>query len=146
MVRNACRSLLAMLVFLGGAAPAGADDLHSCFRRASMRYDISQRLLEAIAQVESSGNPMAINRNSNGSEDIGLMQINSFWLPKLEEYGITRQDLFDPCVSIDVGAWILADNIARHGYSWEAVGAYNAASQDKRLKYARKVALELVNR
>jgi soluble lytic murein transglycosylase-like protein len=144
MIKNACRYLMSMLVVLGAAAPADADELSSCFRRASIRYDISQRLLEAIAHVESSGNPMAVNQNSNGSEDIGLMQINSFWLPKLEEYGITRQDLFDPCVNIEVGAWILADNIHRHGYSWEAVGAYNAASQDKRLKYARKVALALL--
>ncbi len=144
MTKDAFRYLMAMLVFLGGLAPAGADELHSCFRRASIRYDISQRLLEAIAHVESSGNPMAVNQNSNGSEDIGLMQINSFWLPKLEKYGIMRQDLFDPCVNINVGAWILADNIYRHGYNWEAVGAYNAASQDKRLKYARKVALKLL--
>jgi hypothetical protein len=26
-----------------------------------------------------------------------------------------------------VGAWILADKIQRYGFSWEAVGAYNAA-------------------
>ncbi len=90
MIKNACRYLMSMLVVLGAAATADADELSSCFRRASIRYDISQRLLEAIAHVESSGNPMAVNQNSNGSEDIGLMQINSFWLPKLEEYGSVR--------------------------------------------------------
>lgn len=142
---NICGRLMALLIFLGGAAPASADDLRSCFRAASIRYDISQRLLEAIAQVESSGNPMAINKNGDGSEDIGLMQINSSWLSKLRSYGIERSDLFDPCVSINVGAWIMADNIFRHGYNWKAVGAYNAVSPDKRLKYAHKVALALLS-
>ncbi len=31
------------------------------------------------------------NKNTNGSEDIGLMQINSAHLPRLAKFGITRQ-------------------------------------------------------
>jgi len=55
------------------------------------------------------------------------MQINSSWLPKLRKYGIGVNELFDPCTSIQVGAWILAQNIQRLGHSWEAVGAYNSS-------------------
>ena len=68
------------------------------------------------------------------------MQINSSWLRKLGSYRIGRDQLFDPCTSTYIGAWILAQNIRRFGYGWEAVGAYNAVSPDKRAAYARKVA------
>lgn len=83
---------------------------------------------------------MAVNQNKDGSRDIGHMQINSRWLPVLKRYGIDEQRLFDSCINTYVGAWILAKNIRSIGYNWEAIGAYNAVSPDKRARYARKVA------
>ena len=94
--------------------------------------------------VESNGNAKAINRsNKSRSHDIGHMQINSSWLPKLARYGITEQSLFDACVNTLVGTWVLADNFKRLGYNWNAIGAYNAKSPEKRVIYARKVASAL---
>lgn len=112
----------------------------ACFDEAAARYRVPASLLMAISRVESSGNPQAINRNPDGSYDIGHMQINSWWLPRLKRYGIDERSLFDACTNTYVGAWILAQNIHRLGYNWEAIGAYNASSPDKRLRYARKVA------
>lgn len=115
----------------------------ACFDEAGKRYGIDPALLRAISRVESSGNPKAINRNKNGSRDVCHMQINSSWLPTLQKYGITEQSLFDPCTCTYVGAWILAGNVRRLGYNWNAVGAYNARSQEKRERYARKVSKAL---
>lgn len=112
----------------------------ACFSEAAARYGIPRELLVAISRVESSGNPLAINRNKDNSYDIGHMQINSRWLGALSRFGIAEQHLWDPCTSTMVGAWILAGNINRLGYSWDAVGAYNARSPEKRVKYAHKVA------
>jgi len=96
-------------------------------------------LLKAISLQESSGRANAFNRNSNGSYDIGLMQINSMWLPTLARHGISAQHLWDPCVSTLVGAWILSNNFSRLGYNTQGLGAYNAASPHKRELYARQV-------
>lgn len=76
----------------------------SCFEEAASRYQVPVELLQAIAHVESGGNPHARNINKDGSEDVGLMQINSRWLPVLAKYGISREHLFDACLNTHVGA------------------------------------------
>jgi soluble lytic murein transglycosylase-like protein len=130
---------LSALAGLLAAAPSW-----SCWDEAAVRYGLSSQLLYAIARTESGLNPAAVGRNRDGSRDIGLMQINSWWLPTLASHGIAEHHLFDACTSIHVGAWILAGNVSRLGYTWEAVGAYNARSAPLRRAYAHKVHRELM--
>ncbi len=117
----------------------------SCWHSAAERYGIHETILRAIALTESAMDPHAINRNTNGSVDVGLMQINSRWFPRLAEMGIQPGDLWDPCTNIHVGAWVLAGEIRRFGYTWRAIGAYNAgpgwsvAHEQKRRAYAQRV-------
>jgi len=137
---------LGLLVLLACTSTAGA----TCWEAAGARYGVHPWLLAAIAKVESGFDPRAVNgthATQTGTVDLGLMQINSSWLPRLARHGITRERLLDACTSVTVAAWILADLFARHGVSWEAVGAYNAscarleplACGARRASYARKV-------
>lgn len=121
--------LLAVGVATGAQARQDAAYLNH-FVEVERVSGVNARLLWAMAKVESSHSPQAMNRGHLGrtdSYDIGLMQINSRWLPTLAKYGITETNLKHPRTSIEVGAWILRDLFKRHGQSWEAVGAYNAA-------------------
>jgi soluble lytic murein transglycosylase-like protein len=115
-----------------------------CWERAGQSFGIAPELLYAIAQQESGLNPQASNSNNNGTNDIGLMQINSVHLPRLKKMGIDEKQLRqDSCLSIIIGASILSDMMKRYGYSWEAVGAYNAgmgvSRQALRMRYAEQV-------
>ncbi|TPQ29981.1 lytic transglycosylase domain-containing protein [Cupriavidus pinatubonensis] len=124
---------LITLVLVAGAAHA------DCLDDAAVFHGISPPLLRSIAMQESGMRSWVTNRNTNGSEDIGLMQINSIHLPRLAQYGLTRDHLFNGCVNAYVGAWILRENIQRFGPTWKAVGAYNASSPDKQLRYANQI-------
>jgi len=128
------------LISLYGVANANTE-YDECFVNAGQRYQLSPLVLKAIAKTETSTlDPKAYNAaNENGSADYGLMQINSIHLNKLKEYRISSQDLFKPCLNIMVGAWVLAQKIQKYGSTWKAVGAYNADSEDKRIKYANRV-------
>ena len=127
--------LLIVLALLS-VQPAMAN----CWRSAGERYGIEPELLQAIGIVESGLLPSAINGNKNGSTDIGLMQINSQHFSQLKKYNITQHALMnDPCQNVMVGAWILAGQMRLFGYSWEAVGAYNAGNgRDSKTKMWRK--------
>lgn len=121
--------------------------LADCWDEVASRYDIEPELLQAIAAVESGYRAGAMNyKNRNGTRDIGLMQINSMHLPRLQKLGITEQRLLtEPCLSVEVGASILAEFIGKFGYNWTAVGSYNvgagpgAEREALRLRYAQKI-------
>lgn len=118
---------LLLLSIALATAPAVSQ---ACWREAAQTWGVPADLLYAIAKVESSLTPQAVNRSHmarSGTYDIGLMQINSTHLPVLARYGISESDLFDACTNLQVGAWLLAHNFARWGHSWEAIGAYNAS-------------------
>lgn len=119
--------------------PTITSAAHSfCFEEAGKTYNINADLLRAIAFVESSHRPDAINRsNKNGSYDYGLMQINSSWAGKIG-YDLWLE-LGDPCQNVMVGAWILAGCIKNHGYTWEAVGCYNTPNKKRQKEYIARV-------
>lgn len=118
-----------------------------CWDEVARRYDFEPELLQAIAAVESGFRAQAINAvNANGTHDIGLMQINSSHLPRLLELGITEERLLnEPCLSVEVGASILAGFVQRFGYNWTAVGSYNVGVgsgpqlEALRMRYAEKI-------
>jgi soluble lytic murein transglycosylase-like protein len=138
MIRHKVSGVLLLACL--GAGPAHAF----CWAQAGQLHALEPELLQAIADVESAQRSDAMNYNTDGSRDIGLMQINSFHLPHLRAKGITEQRLLDdPCLSVEIGASVLAGFVARYGYNWTAVGAYNAGNapdrQSARLRYAHKV-------
>ncbi|MCG9647976.1 lytic transglycosylase domain-containing protein [Vibrio brasiliensis] len=119
-----------------------------CFEEAAAHYNISPKLLRAIAQVESSFNFRAYNENKNESgeitsRDYGLMQIYSSWFSRLLNSMSMNPMFMNHVLMWSLGAWILASNFAGHSYNWNSVGAYNAGFA-KRAENARKIYIKKV--
>ena len=128
-----------IIIILFIATGAEADSF--CFDEAGAQYGINPQILRAIAKVESNFNPRAINWNTNGTYDFGVMQINTIWGYSLgKEWWST---LGDPCTNIRAGAMILASCMKKYGYTWEAIGCYNSQTPGKRDKYAMTVFKQL---
>ena len=118
--------------------------IEECLQQAAAFHHVAYPVLRAIAKHESGFRPDLVSKpNADGSVDMGLMQINSHWLRPLSQWGISRTSLFDPCVNAYVGAWILSQNFNKLGVNWNAVGAYNATSHQKRYAYAVQIYNEL---
>lgn len=88
---------------------------------------------------ENGRNGQAV-RNKNGTYDLGVMQINTLWLPTLSKYGYTKQDLrFDGCRNVMVGTWILANSLAHGKTIWSGVGDYHSHTANFNLLYRTSV-------
>lgn len=103
---------------------------------AAAHHGVSADVLRAIADQESSMRPAARNQNTDGTEDLGLMQINSLWFAELARRGVSVAQLLDPCTNIHAGAWILSKQIERFGNTWRAIGAYHSKTPEHNARYA----------
>jgi soluble lytic murein transglycosylase-like protein len=128
------------LVFASHAALA-ADD---CFEQAGTYQGVNPLVLRAVAWRESKGDAAAINRNANGSVDLGQLQINSIHFPDLKRQGIPHRALTDPCVNVFVAAWLLKQKMVKYGNTWRAVGAYHSETPKQRDAYALSIQKILV--
>jgi soluble lytic murein transglycosylase-like protein len=133
-----------LFVILSCPAWAGTGgDIQAHILDASARWNVPARLLMAIIRQESGGNPWAVNvagkaytprsraealkiihgaSTSGKSYDLGLMQVNSAWLKRLN---FAPEFALEPKNNVFIGAWILSQEIARYGLTWRAVAAYH---------------------
>ncbi len=115
-----------------------------CVDWSARHYGVPVQLVYGVLATEGGrvGHEMT---NRNGSVDIGPMQVNSSWLPKLSGFGITRGQLRDNgCVNVAIGTWILAGymqgaSVADPRDYWQHVGYYNSHTPYYNRKYAAKV-------
>lgn len=134
--------LLLVTVLLSASCAVYAD----CYDMAGRDYHIDPDLIRAVSFRESSYRKQALNTDNHDGYAVGLMQIYSSNFAHLSQFGITPENLYrDPCMNIYTGAYYLAISFKRWGYSWRAVGAYNAGfannevQEKKRQVYAKEI-------
>ena len=119
------RALASLAIAAALASPAAAEVDPACYVAASARYGPAPELLEAIAEVES-GRVADRVGTAGWGEDLCAMQVHSQHLPKLAQWGVTRERLLsEPCTCVAIGAWILAGEVAAVGPGWRAVARYH---------------------
>lgn len=90
--------------------------------------------------------------NKDGSHDLGPLQINSWWVPRIATLlsrgkdDVRRWLQFDPCFNAEAARWIFLDALKTGGSYWKAVGIYHSPNGDRQRRYAALVAVHLHKR
>ncbi len=78
-----------------------------CLQRVIQQYQVHPLVLTLVATVEG-GWAGAKIKNTDGSHDLGLMQINTIHLPELARYGLTENMLRNnECINLGVASWYI---------------------------------------
>jgi len=116
-----------------------SQELAVCIFAAAKAYTVPPPLLLGLLSVE--GGAAGESKPAPGhTYDLGLMQINSFWIPQLakvwevSEETALRRVRDDSCVNVGLGAWILQTSLAKSGDLHSEIAVYRASahhSEDK---------------
>lgn len=130
-----------MMLSTPPALPPALPVTAACIEYAAKQAQISPYIVTSILSQEA-GKIGERHYNSNGTYDIGPMQINSIWLKTLAKYGITEDYiLYNGCANVYVGTWILRQEINRNPDNIaKAVGSYHSRTPAKRDGYLYQVA------
>jgi soluble lytic murein transglycosylase-like protein len=113
-----------------------------CINQAVVAYAIPASLIMAIIYVEGGTNGLRI-RNTNGSFDYGVMQVNSSWLPEIaKQFAYTPNDLqYNACKNVMAGSWILRQNLNQQKRKsiMYAVGSYHSLTPNLNYIYSIQV-------
>ncbi len=117
----------------------------ACMALVAQIYGLPPRVLPSIQAVEG-GRPGSMHRNADGSVDLGVMQINTLWLPTLSRYTglestvVRDRLLLQPCFNIAAAGLILSTYLAEtRGDLMQAVGDYHSHTPLLNQDYQAKV-------
>lgn len=122
-----------------------------CIRQASDGRLWLERTLWGLRDQEA-GWVGAEILNRNGSHDLGPLQVNSFWVPKLAAM-IDRSPsqvrvwlTHDPCFNVQAARWIFLTALSATRDYWKAIGVYHSPTHWRQRRYASLVAAKLIQR
>ncbi len=123
---------------------ATAKIIGACLLLASQTYKVPPAVMIGIMHVEGGRVGQQV-RNSNGSYDLGPMQVNTIWLPQLAglwkvDRATAQQWVRDNgCVNVYVAAWILRQQIDKTSGLYSGIARYHSATPWRGSEYANKV-------
>ncbi len=113
----------------------------ACILAASQFYHLPPRVLPSIQAVEG-GAVGSISDNANGSQDLGVMQVNTLWIaPLAKATGLSPAQvrtrlIDDPCFNIAAAAAILRTYLREeHGDIMRAIGDYHSHTPTRNTAY-----------
>ncbi len=116
----------------------------ACLMMAAQTYAVPPQVLVGILHVEGGHIGQQV-RNSNGSYDLGPMQINTLWVPELaNNWRVPQKTAWkwlrdDGCTNINVAAWILRQHLTETKSLAKAVAQYHSRTPGIGAKYKSKV-------
>lgn len=119
--------------------------LAACLVLAANTYQVPPAVMIGMMHVEAGRVGQEVGPNSNGTFDLGPMQVNSIWVPELaRHWGVDQKTARtwvrdNGCVNVHVAAWILHQKIVDAGYLYGGIARYHSATPGRGDRYAAKV-------
>jgi soluble lytic murein transglycosylase-like protein len=116
----------------------------ACVFLAANTYGVPPAALMGIYQIEGGKLGQEVT-NTNGTADLGPMQINTSWLPELSRrWGVSRETARrlvrdDACTNVGVAAWILRQELDETGNITTAIAYYHSRTPIHGRSYQGKV-------
>jgi len=116
----------------------------ACLMLAAQTYTVPPAVLVGIYKAEGGKVGQEV-RNSNGSYDLGPMQINTIWLPELaKKWGVNTTTARkwvrdDACTNVGVSAWILRSHLDETQSLSQAIAHYHSRTPVHGTRYKKKV-------
>ena len=91
-------------------------------------------------------------RNTNGSHDLGPLQINTWWVPKIaalvgrSQTEVRAWLMHDACFNAGAARWIFLSALRTTGDFWKAVGVYHSPTAWRQRRYAQSVSRHMQRR
>ena len=121
----------------------------TCLMLAAQTYSVPPAVLLGIYKAEGGKVGQEV-RNTNGSYDLGPMQINTIWLPELaKKWNVSQAQARkwvrdDACTNVGVAAWIMNGHLRETKSLSQAIAHYNSRTPNIGTKYRSRV-LSLMN-
>ena len=121
-----------------------AKVLAACLMLASQTYSVPPAVLVGIYKAEGGKVGQEV-KNTNGTADLGPMQINTIWLPELaEKWGVSEDTARkwvrdDACTNVGVSAWILKGHLNETGSLSQAIAHYHSRTPRHGKRYKKRV-------
>ncbi|ATI79828.1 lytic transglycosylase domain-containing protein [Sphingobium yanoikuyae] len=119
-----------------------------CIKSAAGGSRWLERTLWGLRDQEG-GQIGTVSRNRDGSEDLGPMQINSWWLTPIaralhrDRWQVRNWLISDPCFNVQAARWIFVSGLQARKDYWGAIGIYHSPNEARQRRYARLVAKKL---
>jgi hypothetical protein len=117
----------------------------ACMATAAAFYHLPPRVLPSIQAVEG-GRVGMVHPNSNGTADLGLMQVNTIWIQplarvaRMEPAQVADRLVHDPCFNIAAAAAIMRVYLTEaHGNLMRAIGHYHSHTAELSRAYQERV-------
>lgn len=127
---------------------AAESEIGRCIRQAARGRAWLEKTLWGLRRQEA-GWLGAEVANTNGTHDLGPLQINSWWVPRIArlvdrpEHQVRHWLRYDACFNAEAARWIFLSGLQATGDYWQAVGVYHSPTGWRQRAYAAKVATHM---
>ncbi len=117
----------------------------ACMALVASIYDLPPRVLPSIQAIEG-GHARTVSNDADGSQDLGVMQINTRWIQPIAAYThepkawVRARLMNQPCYNIAAAGAILRTYLTEdRGDLMQAIGDYHSHTRQLNLTYRSEV-------